>query len=139
MAKRKYTNGKTKLMTTPSKYQAGFLDQMDRRTDLYKVLDTSYQKVLSDKGGIDGLSHVEVSLIERFIFIEHMLRNLEQRIAMCSLPKKASGLMKKWNGLIKSYTSLARLLGLERKAKPVVSLQSYVISEGKKKKKKKVG
>jgi hypothetical protein len=123
-------------MELPTRYQEGYLDKMDKRTDLYKALDTNYQEIISDKGGIEGLSHVEVSLVERFIFLEHILRNLEQQIAMCSLPRKAMGLMKKWNGLIKSYTSLARLLGLEKRAKKVVSLESYIGKEKQEKRKK---
>lgn len=75
--KRNYTNGKTRLMSPPAKYQENFINRMDERTEVYHNLDKAYQKTVSDLGGVDNLSRIELSLIERFIYIEMLLRKLE--------------------------------------------------------------
>jgi hypothetical protein len=130
--KRRYTNGAKKRMKLPAKYQEDFMTQLDRRTEVYALLNTSYQNIVIDLGGKDSMSHIKHSLVERFIFMEFRLRQLEQQIIACEKIKKAAYLQKRWNGLVRSFIPLARLLGLERKAKQIESLQSYVKKDRKK-------
>ena len=110
-------------MTLPTKYEAGFLRDFDRRTEVYQLLNTAYQEVISDMGGQEGLSHVQVCLAERFVFLEFVLRGIEQKIA--ANPKKSSTLLGRWIQAINSLSGLAKTVGLERRAKKV-NLKSYI-------------
>ena len=101
--KRRYTNGAKRLMELPAKYQEDFLNQLDRRTETYALLNTSYQNIVVDLGGKDSMSHIKHSLIERFVFMEFRLRQLEQQIISCEKVKRAAYLQKRWNGLIRSF------------------------------------
>jgi hypothetical protein len=62
------------------KYQAGFLKDFDKRTELYQLLTTSYNEVVTDLGGADILSRVQLSLVERYVFFEFTVRALKIRI-----------------------------------------------------------
>ena len=116
-------------MTLPAKYEAGFLKDFDRRTEVYQLLNGAYNEVVSDMGGIEGLSHAQICLAERFVFLEFVLRGLEQRIA--KNPKKSEVILSRWIQALNSLTGLAKTIGLQRRAKKIPSLQRYV--EGKNK------
>ena len=120
--KRQYTN--TKRMRLPAKYKAGFLKEFDRRTETFQSLNSSYQEVMSDMGGPENLSHVQVCLAERFIFLEFVLRRLERRIA--NNPKKSEALLGRWIQGLNSISGLAKTIGLERRAKKIFSLEKYI-------------
>lgn len=113
-----------KRITLPAKYEAGFLKDFDRRTELFQLLNGSYQDVITDLGGVDGLSHVQVCLAERFVFLEFVLRRIEARIA--TEPKKAAKFIGRWIQALNSIVGLAKTIGLERRAKTITSLQTYV-------------
>ena len=116
-----------KRTTLPVKYEAGFLKDFDRRTQLYELLNGSYNEVVSDMGGVEGLSHAQVCLAERFCFLEFVLRGLEQRIA--TEPKKSVKLLSRWIQGLNSLVGLAKSIGLERRAKRIASLEAYVKSK----------
>lgn len=121
-------------MNLPDKYEAGFLREFDKRSVAFALLNTAYQEVMSDMGGQAGLSHVQVCLAERFVFLEFVLNAMEQKIALN--PKESEGLLGKWIQAINSLSGLAKTIGLERRRRSVVNLQEYV--SGKKNKKRKV-
>lgn len=130
MAKRDYNN--TKTMQLPEKYHAGFLKDFDKRTEVYQQLNSAFQELLCDLGGIENLSHVKIAMVERFIFLEFAMRNLEQRIA--ESPKKTGKLFGRWVQSINALSGLAKTLGLDRKAKSIESdLKSYISKKKKKK------
>ena len=134
MPKRTYIN--TKPMTAPDKYQKNFLQKLDRRSKVHAALSTSYDSVMDDLGGSDSLSHVQLCLVERFVFLEYVMQTLEQRIAR--EPDKADELLGRWIQAINSLSGLAKTVGLERRAKTIESLQSYVKTKKTKKVVKKV-
>lgn len=113
----------------PTKFREGFLRDFDKRTEAYVLLKSSYDEIVSDLGGLKGLSHVQLCLVERFIFLEFAVRNLELRIA--KYPKKSEELLGKWIQAVNSISGLAKTIGLKRRAKKVPSLEAYV--NGKKK------
>lgn len=124
MKKRTYTNGAIKLMDIPKKYKVGFLQKMDGRTEACKMLRSSFNEILSDLGGSESLSHVQLCLVERFCFLEFVLRRLEYKIA--NEPKQSSKLLARWVQSLNSLVGLGKSIGLERRAKKIDSLQSYV-------------
>ena len=70
------------LRELPERYTPGFLQQMDRRTDLFKRLQANFSEIVEDVGGYDALSHAQLALIERFVFLETFIRNMEFNIAV---------------------------------------------------------
>ncbi len=113
-----------KFKRAPKRYQTGFLAKLDGRFITYKELKSSFDEVTGDLGGAEGLSHVQVCLVERFVFLEFVLRQIEQRIA--TEPKKSAKLISRWVQALNSLIGLGRVVGLERRARKVASLQAYV-------------
>jgi hypothetical protein len=134
--KRQYTNGATKLMSVPDRYHQGFLKDLDKRSEDYKRLMLTYETVVADLGGAETLSRVHRSLVERFCFMEHAIRLIEQKLI--TEPDKAGELLGRWTQCINAFLGLAKTIGLERQAGSVVSLQSYIQSQSKKQKRNKV-
>lgn len=126
--KKKYENGATKDMTIPEKYSVGFLQRLDQRTQSFQLLDTAYQQVLADRGGKDTLSHVQVCLIERFVFLEFFLRTLEVKIANAINENKKipSKTFSRWIYSCNSLKGLATTIGLKRKARQISGLVEYL-------------
>jgi len=90
---------------------------------VYGLLASAYNEVLDDLGE-DEVSHTKAALIERFVFLEFMVRGLEKD--MTDNPDKARKLLNRW---IRSSTALSRFaksIGLERCSKQVHDLNSYI-------------
>jgi len=114
-------------MTTammPSRFEPAFLEGMDRRTGAYRRLRAAYDKVVSDLGGRDRLSHVQLSLIERFVFLEHTLRKWEQQIAASR--KVSDKEMAQWVQADNALQGLAAKLGMKRRNGNGRGLREYV-------------
>jgi len=107
-------NGHHKPAALPAKFQAGFLATMDNRAGLTKALRRTYQEVLSDVGGADDVSRIKQSLIERFCWLEAVLQSIENGLARGDDKVEALG---RWVQACNSLSGLARVLGIERKAK----------------------
>ncbi len=120
--KRDYTN--TKPQGPPAKFKAGFLAALDRRTEVFAILHGNYEEIMADMGGPDNLSHVHKALAERFTFLEFVLQNLEYKIAQRG--SDSAELIGRWIQGVNSLSGLAKSIGLERRAKPIVSLKAYV-------------
>ncbi|MBA4411588.1 MAG: hypothetical protein C0397_19495 [Odoribacter sp.] len=113
-----------KFQKPPKRYEQNFLARLDGRTENYKTLVSAYNNVMSDLGGEDNLSHVQHSLVERFVFLEFVMKHLEKRIVQN--PKKREVILSRWIQGLNSLSGLARTIGLERRAKKIQSLQTYV-------------
>ena len=120
---------KLKVSTPPKRYKAGFLKELHHGCIAFRSMNTSYEEIMSDMGGEDGLSHVQVCLVERFVFLEFTLRQIELQIAKD--PRKSEAKIGGWIQGLNTLIGLARTIGLHRKAKQIQSLQSYV-KKGKK-------
>ena len=118
------------------KYEPGFLVRLDMRLQTAQILNSAFQEVVDDMGGIENLSHTQLALAERFVFLEYVLRRLEERIALS--PKKSAKLISRWIQGLSSLTGLARAIGLERRTKKVKCLESYIVEKknGKRKRKR---
>ena len=114
-----------KLLKLPRKFNAGFLGDYDRRTQLFFNLKNAYDEVCNDSGGEERLSHIQKVLSQKFIFLEFQIEQLEKKII--TNPKKASKLLNRWLYSVRMLNSLGKRLGLQRKAKLVSSnLSEYV-------------
>lgn len=99
----------------PVKFKAGFLEAMDGRTDLAKALRANYAEVVEDVGGRAEVGRVKSALIERFCWLEAILQTLEAEMATGQIDKSEA--LGKWIQAVNSLSGLAKVLGIERKAR----------------------
>jgi len=117
--KRKYRNGAIKDMEPPAKYQSGFINRMDFRTEIYMNLSLSYDTVIADLGGRRSLSRIELSLVERYIFAEYKIREIE--VSADNGMDTEQWL--KWNNVL---NSIAAKLGVQRRKPKNSELREYI-------------
>jgi len=115
---------KKKRTKLPAKYEPGFLGELDQRSLVYRELKNAYDEIVSDAGGEDDLTHTQLSLIERFVFLEAVLRTWENAIAVN--PKANDHLVGKWTQGVNALQGLAKVIGLKRHMKKTASLKSYL-------------
>lgn len=129
---------KKKRTRIAAKYEPGFLQTLDGRLEVAKILNSAFNEVTDDMGGKDTLCHTQLALAERFVFLVYVLRSIETRIALN--PKESDELLSRWIQGLNSLNGLAKVIGLKRKAKKVKSLQTYIegSKNGKRKKQRKV-
>jgi hypothetical protein len=96
-------------------------DQLDGRTNAAKVFDRLVSAIFADMGGVDQLSTIEVALVEAFAGAAVTLNNLNTRLALgqeIDLSQHAQA--------VSAMVRVATRLGLQRRAKPVETLQEYL-------------
>jgi hypothetical protein len=128
------------FMNAPKKYEKHFLDKLDKRGQCYNLLKTSFDEITNDLGGEETLSHVQLTLIERFCFMEFVLRLKEIEMAKPyedGDKEKFGKQVASWTQSINAMIGLAKTIGLERRAKQVANLRDYVKSKQDVKKKRK--
>jgi len=105
------TKTKPKTTVVPIRYERGFLNRLDGRTEVAKALHANFETIASDLGGKAELSHVKSSLVERFVFLEATLNGIESVMAV----KPDSDSMGQWIQAVNALTGLAKTLGIDRK------------------------
>ena len=73
--KRKYKHHK--LTDMPAFYQANFMARLHKGSELFYHLSTSYEQILADLGGIEKITRLELTIIERLVFTEYLCRKKE--------------------------------------------------------------
>ncbi len=75
--------GKSNLPTDIStRYGEAFLDEMDGRSPVYKMMSQRLFSLVTSLGGIDGLSYQERSLCKRAIHLERLIEKRELTLAL---------------------------------------------------------
>jgi len=105
----------------PTQFEQGWLDQLDGRMNLAKNLRSKYETICADLGGRDSLSYMQKSLIERALWLETWLARQEQELA-----QDADFDVSRWIQAANSLQGIYSRLGLERKARNVPDLRSYL-------------
>ena len=109
------------LASIPERYAPDFMDRLDKRTVLGRAVLERYQSVLSDLGGEDALTTIKRSLIRRFTWFEVMIEGMECRAAA------GEGVdIGAWTQLTNSWLGIARMLGLERQARPLRTIRDVM-------------
>jgi hypothetical protein len=116
-----------KFQKPPKRFEANFLLKMDGRTEIYQQLKNAYDEITADCGGAENLSHVMLALVERFVFLEFTLQQLEKRIA--ENPKNADEFISKWIQACNSIVGIGKTLGIEKRAKKVKNIREYIESK----------
>lgn len=113
------------LAAIPKHYSPDFMDRLDKRTVLGKAVRERYEAICNDLGGVDSMATVRLSLVRRFVWLESMIEGFECRAAAAEEVDVGT-----WMQLINSWLGVARLLGLERKAKRMKPLREHMTIEG---------
>ncbi len=106
----------------PEKYAPDFMERLDRRTVLGKAVSQRFEAVATDCGGLDALAHVKIGLIKRFLWMECVIEGIELQLAAGEQIDIGS-----YTQLTNTWLGIARLLGLERKPRPVRRLQEHLM------------
>ena len=105
----------------PAKYSPDFMERLDRRTVLGRAVSQRFDTVATDCGGLDTLAHVKVGLIKRFLWMECVIEGLELQLAAGEQIDIGS-----YTQLTNTWLGIARLLGLERRPRPVRRLHEHL-------------
>lgn len=114
-----------KRQTVPTLYRPNFMALMDGRLEITKALHARYDAIATDLGGIDALSTIQRSLLERFIWLEASVSKLEAEMGTASDAVLAAAIMDKWTRACASLLNFAKTLGLHR-IKKKVDLKDYI-------------
>jgi hypothetical protein len=60
-----------KKSTVPEKFEQGFLETLDGRTEIAQAMRERFRAITNDLGGADRLSYVQRSLVERALWLEY--------------------------------------------------------------------
>jgi len=120
--KRKYTH--TKLTIIPKRYQSNFLTRLDYRSELYIALSNSYDQIVTDLGGINNISRLEIGLVERYVFLEFVCRKRE--VELMEKLDYSPEAIQEVTRLTSLVSALAQKLGIIRRKDTAVDLKEYL-------------
>lgn len=110
-----------KQQTPPRKFAPNWLDTLDGRTGIAQEMRQRYQSMTDDLGGHDRLSYAQRSLVSRALWLEYWLQEQERTLAT-----GGEFDVSRWVQAANSLQGILSKLGLERQAKDVPDLQSYL-------------
>lgn len=111
-----------KLMATlPDNYEARWLDKLDKRTKVARAVLSRIADLESDAGGAENLSTARRSLIRHAAWLDAIVDSYELQLAS-GQPLDVGAHTQALNSLLGLY----RLLGLERRQKPLRSLREHL-------------
>jgi hypothetical protein len=114
-----------KINQIPRRYRPGFLRELDKRTDIYLRLAANYERLINDLGGdYSAISHAKLALVERFIWLEELIRILEMR--SLHKPDDAAELSSRIIQASNSLQGIARQIGLEKAVAPRSALKTLI-------------
>lgn len=106
------------LQSLPDKYTPDFVEALDRRTVVGRAITDRIAAWESDLGGADSLSHARRSLIRRAVWMEALAESHELHLAAGREIDVGA-----YSQAINSLLGVYRLLGIDRKARPVKRLR----------------
>ena len=109
------------LRVLPAKYEPGFLERMDARLAIARVIRERVATIESDMGGTETLSHARRSLARRAAWLEAVIESDEQRLAF-GAPVDVGVHTQAINALSGLYSKL----GLERRVRPTRTLREVM-------------
>ena len=105
----------------PASYSADWLEKLDGRTTLARAVHQRYNDLASDLGGADALSYQKRSLAKRAIYVECIIERHE-----AALSRGEDVDLGRLTQAINTLIGLLKALGLDRKAKDVPDLVTYL-------------
>jgi|HubBroStandDraft_4_1064222.scaffolds.fasta_scaffold01490_2 hypothetical protein len=111
------------LRTLPTKYEPNFLERMDARFAIARVIRERVASIESDMGGTETLSHARRSLARRAAWLEAIIESDEQRLAFGAQIDVGVHTQ-----ALNSLLGIFRHLGLDRRQKSVRRLDTTRVS-----------
>jgi len=127
MAKRATRKKPDKEIELPTKFVPQFWNNSDGRISVVRIIRQRYEELKADCGANSVQKDI---LCQRATFVCIQLETME--VEATKTGKFSSG---KYTQMLNTLMGLLRTLGLERQAKQVECLESYVIEKKKKRKK----
>jgi len=107
--------------TPPSKFNTGWLSELDGRTAIAQVMRERYAAFTNDLGGVERLSYAQRSLVSRALHLEYWLAQQEK-----ALIEGADFDVGKWVQAANALQGILSKLGLERQARDVPNLSAFL-------------
>ena len=108
----------------PNRYTGDWLEKLDGRTTFARAVQARLADLHADLGGRDALSYQERSLCKRAVWLEAMIEQREAALARGEDIEEGSHTQS-----INSLMGVWKALGLNRRAKDVTDLRSYLKSK----------
>ncbi|MEO8646550.1 hypothetical protein [Pseudomonas sp.] len=105
----------------PQQYSADWLQSLDGRTAVAQVMRERHRAFTDDLGGVSRLSYAQRSLVERALWLEYWMQQQEQALAGGSEFDVG-----KWTQAANALQGILAKLGLDRKAREVPDLASFI-------------
>lgn len=109
------------LATLPDNYSADWLSKLDKRTKIARAVLNRIESLEADAGGPDSLTAARRSLIRHAAWLDAIVDSHELRLASGQALDVGA-----YTQALNSLLGLFRLLGLERKARPVKRLRDHL-------------
>jgi hypothetical protein len=123
------SNGRRKHLTKTALRKAirsgSDLAKVDRRTAAMKRLTAHVGAHVSDLGGHSAISHAERVLVQRAAMLTLLTEMVEEQIIRSNMQISERELQS-YCGSTQQLTRILTVLGLQRRAKPVMSLDQYL-------------
>jgi hypothetical protein len=116
---------KSKPQQVPAKFVPGFMGKLDQRTGLSNALRERFDSIIADLGGPESVGHLKGMLVERIVWLEGTLCNLESSLATTTDAKTSSEVVARWIQACNALLGIAKTLGIERQIRPR-DLSSYI-------------
>jgi len=110
----------TKATEISKRFRADFLEMLDGRAEVTRTLRERLSALISDLGGLDGLSYQEVSLCKRAVHLERLIELRELKLANGGTVD-----VNEYLSAINCFAGLLGKLGMKRKAR-TVTLKDYL-------------
>jgi len=107
----------------PRKFRLGWLDRGDKRTREYRRVVARLAELIQHLGGVDELTAIERTLVERLAHVEVLAARVE--IAVRSGKEPTPLALQQYFSAVDRCVKLSALLGLQRRARDAGTLQSY--------------
>lgn len=113
-----------KCSDIPPRYSETWIERMDGRTQVARAIRDRLADLQADLGGPEAMSYQQRSLSKRAIWMEAVIE--QQEIALSKGEEIDQG---KLTQAVNSLIGLLKTLGLERKARDVPDLQTYLAAK----------
>ena len=108
----------------PQRYAADWIEKLDGRTTLAKVVQSRLAELQADLGGLHSLSYQERSLTRRAVWLEALIESREAALARGEEIEEGAHVQS-----VNALMGVWKALGLQRRAKDVTDLQAYLRSK----------
>ena len=108
----------------PQRYSADWIEKLDGRTTLAKVVQSRLAELQADLGGLQSLSYQERSLTRRAVWLEALIESREAALARGEEIEEGAHVQS-----VNALMGVWKALGLQRRAKDVTDLATYLRSK----------